>query len=273
MKWNLMSNINNHLSEIFKGVVNYLPNLLAAIFIFIAGYFIAKLMKLIILKLSRGSDYLYYAFTEKSSKNARVKNSISGKIAGIGFWLIWLFFIVAAIQFLKIPGMRRVILHFVDYLPHILLSATIIFIGYAISEPIRFQLSRSLKSKGFIFHQSISYFIRVLILLLSVLVGVSQLGINIFILNVLVISSFTALFLAVSFACAYSMIPYIQHIISMFYTKKIYEVGQHVELDGFSGVIKDFSQVSVTLKSNSGEVIVPGKRFFEQTVIRNSGDN
>lgn len=272
MSWNWISRINDHMHELLQALIDYTPKLIAAILIVLFGYLIAKLFRLIISKLTRGLDYLYNGFSGKHNARGRVKRSISSKVAGVGFWLTFLFFIIVAVQFLKIPGLKRTMQQIVDYLPHILLSVVILFIGYVISEPIRFQLSRYLKSKGFLFFDPISHLLKGLILFFAILISIDQLGVNIFLLDFLVLSFFTAFFLAISIAATLSLIPYLQHMISIFYIKKIFEIEQTIEFEGHRGNIKSFTQTGVILQTDTGDMIIPGKYLFDQIITRQSRD-
>lgn len=112
------------------GFIGFLPNLLAFIVILIVGYIIAKIVAAIISKALeklgldrklRESDQ--HNYVDKLLPGA----SPSSGIAKVVFWLIFVFFIFAAIGALKIPAVTTFMNEVLAYLPNVI-AAILIFV-------------------------------------------------------------------------------------------------------------------------------------------------
>ena len=126
-------NILQSLQSAFTTFVNYLPQLLGAIIVFVIGYIIAKILDTIItkgLQKAKVDDRLKSAgggYVEKLSP----QGSPSKLVGLVVFWVIMLFVITSAISTLGIPALTGFMNQILGYLPNVL-AALLIFIVAAL---------------------------------------------------------------------------------------------------------------------------------------------
>ena len=124
------------LQKALNGLLGFIPNLIGFFLILIVGYFIARLVKGIVTKLLQKAklDHALHsgqtgAYVEKISPDA----SPSALIAGVVFWLIFLFVLSAAIGALKIPAVTAFMNQVLAYLPNVVVAVLIFVIAGAIA--------------------------------------------------------------------------------------------------------------------------------------------
>ncbi len=126
-------NILQSLQSAFTTFVNYLPQLLGAIIVFVIGYIIAKILMTVItkgLQKAKVDQRLQSAgggYVEKLSP----EGSPSKLVGLVVFWVIMLFVITSAISTLGIPALTGFMNQILGYLPNVL-AALLIFIVAAL---------------------------------------------------------------------------------------------------------------------------------------------
>jgi hypothetical protein len=122
--------ISESLQKGFDSFFGFIPNLIGFLVILLVGYFIAKIVKKVIAKAleAAGLDKALHSseageYVEKFSPGA----SPSRLIGAVGFWLIFLFVLTAALSALKIPAVTAFMNQVLAYLPNVI-AAVIIFV-------------------------------------------------------------------------------------------------------------------------------------------------
>ena len=117
-------------------LLGFVPNLIGFLVILIVGYIVAKIVKGVITKLFQklGLDKALHSGTlgeqvEKVSPDA----SPSKLIGSIGFWLIFIFVLSAAIGALKIPAVTSFMNQVLAYLPNVIAAVVIFALAGAIA--------------------------------------------------------------------------------------------------------------------------------------------
>lgn len=122
--------IASSLQKALNGFLGFLPNLLGFLVILIVGYIIARLVKGILTKVLEkvGIDKaLHSGPAGPHVKRFSPAASPAALIAGVVFWLIFLFVLTAAIGALKIPSVTAFMNTVLNYLPNVI-AAVIIFV-------------------------------------------------------------------------------------------------------------------------------------------------
>jgi Conserved TM helix len=131
--------VGDSLQHALNSFFGFLPNLLGFLVILIVGYVIAKVVKTVLVKLLQkaGLDKALHSgqagqYVEKLSPGA----SPAKLIGAVGFWLIFLFVLSAAIGALKIPAVTAFMNEVLAYLPNIIAAVVIFVVAGAIAGAI-----------------------------------------------------------------------------------------------------------------------------------------
>ena len=168
---------------------------------------------------------------------------------------------------LQLPGLAEVLGKILEYLPEILSAAVIIFIGYLISLVARDAFITAASAFGVRQAEIIGRFISISIMVLAILLGMSQLNIDVSLLTnviVILIASISGA-LALSFGLGAHIA--VSNIIAAHYLKQSYQIGQCVRIDGYTGEIIKISTHAVTLDTEDGIVLIPAKNFSASASI------
>lgn len=122
--------ISNSLQQGFDSFFEFLPRLLGFLVILVVGYFIAKLVRTIVTKALEKAG-LDKALHESEAGQYAEKISPGSKpsrlIGAVGFWLIFVFVLSAAIGALGIPAVTTFMNQVLAYLPNVI-AAVVIFV-------------------------------------------------------------------------------------------------------------------------------------------------
>jgi small-conductance mechanosensitive channel len=108
---------------------------------------------------------------------------------------------------------------------------------------------------------------RYVILAITFLIAVDQIGIDIQFLSILVVLVIAAMLLGAALAFGMGAKDSVNNILSSYYLQKIYEVGQKVSIGKAEGRIIEITQTAVVLETAEGQILVPSKVFFEKASI------
>jgi small-conductance mechanosensitive channel len=126
--------IGDTLRDGISEIVAFLPNLIGFLLLLLIGFIVAKLVSAAVRKL-----------LEKTGVDDKIKNSdanryvdaalpgatVSGGIAKVVFWLIFVFFLFSAIGALRIPALTGFMNQVLAYLPNVI-AAILIFVVAAL---------------------------------------------------------------------------------------------------------------------------------------------
>lgn len=246
-----------------------LPNILGAIFLIVLGWLVGKLAAFVVRRTLKvlGFDKL----TERLNINEIFGNpsfeifpsQVVGKFV---YWIIVLLFFVTASDTLGWSVVSNAISDLLMYLPQ-LFSAIIIFvIGFYIASFVRRGLRSVLESLAVSSARIISSFAFYLIVVIISITALNQAGVDTRAVtsNVTIILGGIILAFSVSFGIGSRDI--LTNILSSFYTKGNFKVGQEIEIGELKGTIERIDITSCVLQTSKGKTIIPVKTLLAEQV-------
>lgn len=171
--------ILNPLISLWNGFVNILPGIIAAIIILIIGYFVALAIghALRVILEKAGLD----AYMQKAKLSKSVGHMKLSKVLGeITKWYIFLIFLQAGVDLLNLGTLSGVLNEFVLWLPNLIVAAIIIIFGVALSHFVGTKIEEHTEMKGIKFFSKI---LKLVILFIVIVISLSQVGVNVSILE------------------------------------------------------------------------------------------
>lgn len=126
--------IGNSVQGAFDGFFAFLPSLLGCLVLLIVGYIVAKVVAGIVRKVLQKAEldrHLHDSDANKYVDRVLPGASPSRGISRVVFWLVFLFFLFAAIGALKIPAVTTFMNQVLAYLPNVI-AAILIFVCAAL---------------------------------------------------------------------------------------------------------------------------------------------
>ncbi len=129
---NIMSNVVGAWSTFSTKIMLFLPNILAALVIFILGWFVSKIVKSLIIKILGALKF--DALTEKAGINALLTKANIHKgprevLALLTYWFLLLIVIVASFDTLGLPVISELLNKIVLYIPNIMAAIVVLIFG------------------------------------------------------------------------------------------------------------------------------------------------
>lgn len=256
------------LDNILSEIILHIPDILLAIIVLITGFLLAKLIR----KLTkRFISYLHRLINDKLSGrrlNVDLQGS-AGFIATAFFWIILLFSIALITQILELSFLTKWFEGLINYLPNVIAALVIVFSGFIAGKLIGDLIVSIVLRSGLPNGKYLGNIVRYVILSISIIIAIDQLGIEIAFLTTLVSIVLGALLFGAALAFGLGAKTSVSNILSSYYIQKTYEIGNAIQIGDTEGVITKITPTSVTLDTESGQVIIPAKDFNEmKTVIK-----
>lgn len=244
----------------------YLPNLLSAFAFLLAGFVLAWLVKWIILRLGVGLDRIVQAIGF-GSLHTRLKWPIANILGWLVYWVIILLFVRAALASLQLPSLAELLDRLLTYLPNLFVAVFFIIAGTVLGNSLRDKIAESAHTAGFRQAEVLGGMVRVAVIALSVLVGLSQIGLDVRLFELILIIFMASLSGSIALAFGLGAGSTVSNIISARYVKKNYRVGQRIRVQDMQGNILEMLPTGIVLETKSGRTFVPAKIFDEEASI------
>ena len=171
--------ILNPLLTLWSGFINTLPGIVAAIIILIIGYFVALgLGSLVRIILEKAGLNNYMEKHKMSSLVGHIK--ISNLFGEIIKWYVFIIFIQAAVDLLHLGSLSSVLTNFVLWLPNVIVAAVVIIFGVGLAHYIGIKVEEHTDMKGTKF---LSRLLKIVIIFMVVVVALSQIGVDVSIIE------------------------------------------------------------------------------------------
>jgi hypothetical protein len=260
----------NSFQHLLSELLGAVPKILGAILLLVLGIIIARLVAIVIiktLKITRFDEWMHKLKVHDLFEKAQIKTSVAEIIARFAYWVILLIFLVGISETLGWSAVSQKISLFINFLPKVFISLIILIIGLYIASLVRQTIIAAFLSFGLSFGKLVSSAFFYFLLLFVVVIALEQLDIDTTIItsNVLIIIGGVVLAFAISYGFASRDI--LNNFLASLYSKNNFQIGQKIILeDGAVGEIVKMDNISVTLKTEEGKLILPIKTLINEKI-------
>lgn len=251
-------------SRMLHGILDYLPQLFGAIALLLLGWFAARALRALTVRIMRSFDRLSGALGLGGIFATRqVNESVVAILGNVAFWLINLFFLAAATNLLGLTLFSGWLDSVIGHLPKLLSGALIIFAGVVfgnlVSDAVRTaSQSMSARQRALLARGAQLFTVATMIV-----IGVDQIGIDITILITVMAIAVGALLGGVAIAFSLGSRNLVSNLIGARYLNRDYRIGEPIRIDGVEGTILEISPIAVILETEEGRMTIPAKTFSE----------
>jgi Mechanosensitive ion channel, conserved TM helix len=251
--------------EALKG---YLPVLLASLGLLLAGWLIALLLRGLTGRLLGGMYRLVKNRRLRDEmKETGVEQMAPEWIARLVFWIVFSLFIVAAIEKMGLPVLSNLLSGFAFYLPNLLAAVLIVLVGILAGHIARGAVAKVSASAGVAQWELLGRFAQASIVLVAILVGVDQVGIEIQFLVAVVVILIGSVVGGMALAFGLGARTLVGNLLASHYLGQIYRIGQTVEIDGVRGRILEWTPTAVILDTAEGRTMIPAGQFGDRRSV------
>ena len=188
--------ILNPLVQLWNGFIGVLPGIVAALIILIIGYFVAMGIGWGITRLLEKAGIDKYMSKSKLS-GAVGHTKITSILGEVVKWYVFLIFLQAGVDLLSLGTLSLYLDRFVMWLPNVIVAALVIIFGLAVSHIISMKIEEHTELNGVEF---ISKLVKVVLMTLIIIMALQQIGVNVRLLENLVLLLVGALAIGIAIA-------------------------------------------------------------------------
>ena len=214
-------------TELSDALITLLPSLLIAVALLLVGWAGAFVLRWLIHRFGKGLDAIMNVVHRRlGHKVARQRWSISTLVGDIAFWIMLVWVFSAAAQQLGLVTLANWILGLLGYLPWVLISLFILFIGYLVSEGLRKFIVSLAESSSYQHGPAVGFLVSGLVLAFALLLGLAQLGLDVTVFANIITLAAAALFSSIALAFGIGAGDSVRNVMASHYVRKFYRQGQ-----------------------------------------------
>jgi hypothetical protein len=248
--------------------VSYLPKLLGAILLVLAGYLLARivgagtagLLKLVGLDRLLANTPIQTLFNRAGS--TKTGSDVLGLLV---FWVIFLLFGVTATDMLGLPTVSATLTDLAHYLPKVGLAVLIIVLGMLAASYIKELIGLACTSAGISQGAIVAQTFYVAAILVVFVTAVNELGIDTTLLNSTIMIGFGGLIAGAALSFGLGARGAVANLIAAHYIRQVFRVGQTIRVGDIQGTIATLTPVAIVVDTPTGRVVLPASRFQESS--------
>lgn len=253
--------------EMWQNILEFLPNLVAALVVLIIGWLLIKLITFFIkraLKIAKVDDLAEKLNEIEIFRKVKFKPSII--LTKTVKWILTLIVLIVIADILNMQMLKDAIVGFIAYLPQLFSALAILFVGIIIANMVKNAVSSVFKSLNLGGSKAIGNILFLVIAVIVSITALNQAGINTDIITNNLTIIFGALLLAFTISFGLGSKNLIEKLLHGFYSRKNLVVGQRIKVKGVEGVIESLDNISVVLNTDDGKLMLPIKDINENIV-------
>ncbi len=267
---NLQEILTNIVLGLVNQLVNFIPRLISAIVILVLGIIIARLIRKVVQTILRkvGIDTIGEKLNDIDLvKNLNTEIRLSTVIAQVLYFFIVLIFATAAAEMLGVAALTDLVLGITNLIPKLIVAGVMIIVGLFISDSLKKLVISICQSFNISAGRMLGTLVFFFFFIITLINALGQAGLNTQLLE----SSFNLIVGGVIFAFAFgygiASRDVMANILSSFYSKNKYRIGQTIQVDDVKGEIIRIDSTSLSLQTYDSVTVLPLQTLQTRNVI------
>lgn len=266
--------VTNYFDQVALQLSEHLPKLLVAVILLVAGWFLAWALRAITQRLvPRLFRLIPGDSIRRGMKASGLERGVTEALGGIVYWLIILLAIAGATDVLGAPVVNTLAGGLAKYLPTILAAVLIVIVGIVLGNIARTFVATASTTAGLPYGDLPGRIAQVVILLITAVVAIDQVGINSTFIVVLIAIFLSTTLGGLAVAFGLGARGTVGNLLASHYLLHNYRVGQRIRIGAVEGRIIEISNVSLLLDCPEGRVLIPASEFQNRpsVLLRDDG--
>ncbi|MCA9499488.1 MAG: mechanosensitive ion channel [Nitrospirales bacterium] len=251
-------------------IIAYLPTLILASMLLGLGYVLARVVSLVVTRLLQlmGFDRLLSRTAVQTLlERSGTKQKISEILGMIGFWIIFLVFLIQASDTLSLTMVSDALTSIAYYIPKVGIAVLVLVLGLIAANFVRELITMTCSSAGITHGTMVAQAVYVAVVLLIVVTAIDALGINTELLNNTIVILLAGLIGGAALSFGLGSRTAVANLIAAHYLGSMVRVGMTVKIGENQGTVVAVTPISVVLETREGRVIVPASQVTESTAV------
>ncbi|MEM6628715.1 MAG: hypothetical protein AAF694_03545 [Bacteroidota bacterium] len=266
----ILTSVRDSFVKVITQLIEVLPSLVIALSFLLFGWIFAKIVSGAFGKLLSkiGLDRLADRLNETDFfKESGIELRPISIIKRVIYWLLMLIFILSAAEQLGLQIVTEQIGALIEFIPRLFTSALIMAFGFYLADWIKKVVANACQSFGLPAWKFISSVVFYILLIAIGITALNQAGIDTQIITFTLFILIGGSILAFSIAYGFASRDILSSILTAYYSKYQFGVGQEIEIEGHRGVIHEITSTALTLDIGNAKVVFPMNRMLAEKVI------
>jgi hypothetical protein len=256
------------LKKIGAEAVALLPQIVLAIVLVVIGYFVARLLRSITIRIVHTLSRAAGTVTNRVGIALQGPTDTTLRILGaLVFWTVLLLFVAIAANNLGLRMFAGWLDQVVNHLPQVVSGILIIFAGAVLSGIARDSALAACKGMPAAQTRLIARGAQIATLLILVIVGLDQIGIDLAAVIMVLAIVLASILGGLAIAFGLGARTYVSNLIGARHLGPDFHSGAHIRFEDTMGRITEITQVAVILETKEGRQIIPAARFLEASTV------
>jgi hypothetical protein len=242
----------------FQEIGALVPNVLAMLAILVIGFLLAKLIGRLATVLCQTIGLQTAAERSglaASMQQVGIVRSVPSIVGVFVFWLLFAVALVAAFNVLGLAAVSEAMMDVVQFIPKILLAIVVVVIGLLVASFLRGVVATSADRVGISYAEHLANACYYVLALITFLAAASHLGLEIELIERLLLIGFGALAAGSALAFGLGGREVMGGILSGYYLRQRFTAGDHVRVAEFEGTVREVGPVSTIIETDEGGLL------------------
>lgn len=265
--------IKDQLVLTFQTLLNQIvaaaPKVVLAIVMIVVAVLIAKIvqkvLKVVLLRI-QFDELLSKAGIDQSLQRIGLRQMMSEFLPRAAYYLLLFLFAKAAADSMGLVALSDAIGGFLAYVPNLLAAILIVLIGTTVGQVAGNAVSSAAEGAGIEFGATLGKLVSALILFVVGIMALSQLQVDTDIVRLVTTCFLAGISLAFALSFGLGTREIARNIIAGFYARKVFEIGEEMEIGSEKGILTAITPTQVLLEQDGRTVAVSNSVFVDEVV-------
>lgn len=251
-------------------ILAFLPTIILAIMLLGLGYLLARVVSIATIRFLQlvGFDrMLSRTAIQTLLERSGTKQKVSELLGMIGFWIIFLVFLIKASDTLGLTMASDALTGLANYIPKIMIAVLILILGLITANFVRELITMTCSSAGITHGTMVAQAVYVAVVLLIVVTALDALGIDTELLNNTIVILLAGLIGGAALSFGLGSRNAVANLIAAHYLSPVVRIGMTVKIGETQGTVVAVTPISVVVETKEGRVIIPASQFSESTAV------
>ncbi len=248
----------------------FLPTIILAGMLLGLGYLLARVVSIATIRFLQfiGFDRMVNRTAVQTLlERSGTKQKVSELLGMIGFWIIFLVFLIKASDTLGLTMASDALTGLANYIPKIMIAVLILILGLLAANFVRELITMACSSAGMTHGTMVAQAVYVAVVLLIVVTAIDVLGIDTALLNNTIVILLAGLIGGAALSFGLGSRNAVANLIAAHYLSPVVRIGMTVKIGDTQGTVVTVTPISVVVETKEGRVIIPASQFSESTAV------
>lgn len=251
-------------------IIAFVPTIILAILLLGLGYLLGRVVSIATIRFLQliGFDRLLSRTAVQTLlERSGTKQKVSEILGMIGFWIIFLVFLIKASDTLGLTMVSDALTGLANYIPNIGIAVLILILGLMAANFVRELITMTCISAGITHGTMVAQAVYVAVVLLIIVTAIDALGIDTELLNSTIVILLAGLIGGAALSFGLGSRNAVANLIAAHYLSPVVRIGMMVKVGETQGTIVAVTPISVVVETREGRVIIPASQFSEATAV------